>query len=296
MAGAPCPDCFRGSIIDAHPTGTETTIHGIPTYVAQPEDGVKPKGIIVVITDAFGWDFVNNRVLSDHYAKRGGFLVYCPDFMMGHAMDHSTLALMDKIMKPASWFSTIFYKPFYVLQAMMRAIPWLITTRLSVCKPRIFSFFQALRTSPPPFPTNNLKIGAAGFCWGGKYTMLLAHDTPSSRVHRHESQLTTATLEPLIDCAFTAHPSMIDVPKDIEAINIPTSVAIGDNDMAMKAPQIQQMKEVLEVKKKGDHEVNIMPGAKHGFGIRAHPDDKHETECAEKAEVQAIEWFTRWFK
>lgn len=63
----------------------------------------------------------------------------------------------------------------------------------------------------------------------------------------------------------------------------------------MKGPQIQQMKEILEVKKKGDHEVNIIPGAKHGFAVRTHPDDKHEMECADKAERQAVEWFGRWF-
>jgi len=55
------------------------------------------------------------------------------------------------------------------------------------------------------------------------------------------------------------------------------------------------MKEILEVKKKGDHEVNIIPGAKHGFAVRTHPDDKHQMECADKAEKQAVEWFGRWF-
>jgi dienelactone hydrolase len=65
-----------------HPKGKEVTINGIRTYVAEPEAGRTPTGIIVIITDAFGWDFVNNRVLSDHYCK-GGFLVYCPDLMEG---------------------------------------------------------------------------------------------------------------------------------------------------------------------------------------------------------------------
>ena len=124
--------------------------------------------------------------------------------------------------------------------------------------------------------------------------MLLAQDAPSSRVRRHESQISFETLEPLIDCVFAAHPSYMDVPKDIEAITVPTSVAVGDEDMAMKVPLIKQMKEILEVKKKGDHEVNILPGAKHGFAIRTHPDDEHEMECAEKAEVQALDWFTRF--
>ena len=178
---------------------------------------------------------------------------------------------------------------------MSIAIPWKINARISITNPVVISFFQALRTSPPPFPTNNLKIGAAGFCWGGKHTILLAQDSSSSRVHRHESQINSATLEPLIDCAFTAHPSYLDIPADIEAINIPISVAVGNEDVQMKPPQIQQMKEILEGKKDGGHEVKIFPGAKHGFAVRNHPDDKHEMECAENAEVQAIEWFTRWF-
>ena len=52
-------------------------------YIAEPEDGKKPAGIIVIISVAFGWEFVNNRILADHYAARGNFKVYLPDFMDG---------------------------------------------------------------------------------------------------------------------------------------------------------------------------------------------------------------------
>ena len=75
----------------------------------------------------------------------------------------------------------------------------------------------------------------------------------------------------------------------MEAIFIPISVAIGDQDMALKAPLALQMKEILERKKKGAHEVVIMEGTKHGFAIHTHHDDEHEMECAAKAEVQAID-------
>jgi dienelactone hydrolase len=78
-----CPDCFRGGISFEKPTGSETTIHGLRSYVAQPAEAVIPKAVIVFISDAFGWEFVNNRVLCDRYAQKGGFLVYLPDFMDG---------------------------------------------------------------------------------------------------------------------------------------------------------------------------------------------------------------------
>ncbi|KAI9644447.1 hypothetical protein NHQ30_006468 [Ciborinia camelliae] len=290
-----CSDCFRGGTTSTTPTGAEFIIHGLPTYVAQPENGITPKGIIVIITDAFGWDFANNRVLADRYAKGGEFLVYCPDFMNGNSMNSSAISILDKIMEPASWLTTIFYKPVYICQAMAIGIPWKMRTKIPITHPRVISFFQALRSSNPPFPTNNLKIGAAGFCWGGKHTILLAQDDLSSRIERHHSQAKSSNPEPLIDCAFTAHPSYIEVPKDIEAITIPISVAVGDKDSAMKVPQINQMKEIFQVKIKGNFEVNILQGANHGFASRTHPDDNHEMECAKRAEAQAIDWFKKWF-
>jgi len=202
---------------------------------------------------------------------------------------------MKSIITPASWVTTIFYKPLYAVQAMYHVVPWFVFNRPAVCKPRIFSWFTALRTSPPPFATNNLKVGVAGFCWGGQYAFALCADTPSSRVHRHESQVNAAKIQPLIDCAFTAHPSFVVVPADVEAVSIPISVAVGNEDMAMKGPQIKQMEEILMVKNRGDNEVNIMPGAKHGFAVREDKSDPFQMECADKAEKQAIDWFTRWF-
>lgn len=65
----------------------------------------------------------------------------------------------------------------------------------------------------------------------------------------------------------------------------------------MKAPLIAQMKDILEEKarKVDQFEVNIIPGAKHGFAVRTRPEDKHQMECAERAEEQAVAWFARWF-
>ncbi|SPJ87164.1 uncharacterized protein FTOL_12189 [Fusarium torulosum] len=179
----------------------------------------------------------------------------------------------------------------YTFQVLSLAIPWMNRTKTSFTYPRVVSFVQALRTSPPTFPTNNLKVGVAGFCWGGKHAVLLSQDDAFTRVQRHESQIKSTDLEPLIDCAFITHPSNLEVPDDIEAIMVPISVAVSDNYMVLKAAPAKQMKHILEAE--SGHKVTILPGAKHGFAIRTHPDDKYEMECAEKAEIQAIKWFTK---
>ncbi|KXJ85887.1 Alpha/Beta hydrolase protein [Microdochium bolleyi] len=292
-----CPDCFRGGVTLEHPKGAETRIHGLDTYVAQPPSGTTPKGVIVYIADAFGWRFPNNRVLADHYAQRGGYLVYVPDFMGGGAIPAHGLTLMDAVMAPSkTWADTLLWKPWYVLQMLPSMASFMYSNRPQLRRPLVVNFLTALRTSPPPFETTRkLRIGAAGFCWGGKHCFWLAADDPATRVARHGEQETEK--QPLIDCAFTAHPSFIDVPADVEAVKLPLSVAIGDTDMAMKSPLIQQMKQILEGKPEaasGRYEANIIPGAKHGFAVRSHPDDEHEMACARRAEDQAIAWFDKW--
>lgn len=78
-----CPQCFTGHVNPDTPQGNVETIHGYPTYVANPKEGKQANGIIIIVPDAFGWEFINNRILADHYADAGGFKVYLPDFMNG---------------------------------------------------------------------------------------------------------------------------------------------------------------------------------------------------------------------
>jgi len=161
-------------------------------------------------------------------------------------------------------------------------IPFLYYTRPSIAKPRVYKFFHALRTNE----ATSLPLGAAGFCWGGKHVFLLCSD--SEKASNGKS---------LIDCGFTAHPSNLAIPADAQAVSLPLSVAVGDVDMAMPIKQVKQMKKILEGKGRGEetHTVVVIPGAKHGFAVRAKPDDKVAVEQGVKAEEQAVAWFNRWF-
>ena len=84
-----------------------------------------------------------------------------------------------------------------------------------------------------------------------------------------------------------AHPTYIKVPDDVDSIKIPISWSVGEEDLQMKGPDVMRMKTMLESKKDAEHDVQVIPGAKHGFAIRTHP--------AERAEEQAVSWFSRCF-
>lgn len=205
----------------------------------------------------------------------------------GHALDPKVIGLMDHLLEPAPTWTSFFAKPSSLIKIIYQALPFIIRARISVTWPGVLSFLQAIRSSPPPFPTtSSLKVGAAGFCWGGRHAINLSHDDPATRVASPE------TTEPqrLVDAVFT-HPSMLRLPRDIEKVRVPTSVAIGDVDAVVKAKDALEMKRILD--DKDGHEMRIEPGAKHGFSIRMHPEDEHEMECAERAEKQAISWFNK---
>ena len=80
MSLKPC--CATGSLHTGTPTGRIEKVHGLDCYIADaPNDS--PKGVVVIIPDAFGWTLPNNRILADCYAKEGNFQVYLPEFMNG---------------------------------------------------------------------------------------------------------------------------------------------------------------------------------------------------------------------
>jgi dienelactone hydrolase len=293
MTGITCPDCLSGSVQEGTPAGTVTTIHSLPTYVAQPER--TPKAVIVFLPDIFGWEAVHSRLLADVYAKKGGFLVYLPNFMNGGSMSHSVTGLrernsnllagfiptasgmyaMENLLAPStSIFATIFKKPFWLLRAIFAVVPFLIFNRQSTITPTIFNFHRAVRNDPE---TKDLKIGSAGFCWGGGYTTLLCQ------------------VNDLVDAGFTAHPSKMKFPDDWDKVQQPLSIAIGDVDFGIKVDMVKDIKELLEeMKQKGQNEVVIMPGAKHGFAVRANPKDETQVKSAREATIQALSWFARW--
>lgn len=164
-------------------------------------------------------------------------------------------------------------------RAVYHFLPFMYYNRQAVAKPRIFDFFKALRQNEAA----NLPVGAAGFCWGGRYVALLCHDVEKAPNGKS-----------LVDVGFTAHPSLLVLPDDIEAVQKPLSIANGTLDIQLTVPGMEQVKAIFAEKEQGKFELVVYEGAKHGFAIRGNPGDEKELKQGAEAETHAVAWFSRW--
>jgi len=77
-----CKDCISGARHEGTAEGTYEEIKGIKTYVATPKTEYPKDKAILVLTDVFGLELNNNRLIVDDFA-RNGFKVYAPDLFEG---------------------------------------------------------------------------------------------------------------------------------------------------------------------------------------------------------------------
>jgi dienelactone hydrolase len=150
-------------------------------------------------------------------------------------------------------------------------IPWAWRHRHAVTAPIIKTFLQIVRTENP-----DAKIGVAGFCWGGRYSLLLGQrDTE----HLHE--------QPLVDAVFAGHPSFVSVPKDVMVPICPSSIAAAGKDSVFTRKMAEQTDKLWEMSSREvKTEVVIYEGAEHGFCVRGNMNNPKEKEDMEKATLQ----------
>lgn len=148
-------------------------------------------------------------------------------------------------------------------------IPWFCRHRQSVTIPIVKSFFHILRTENP-----ELKIGVAGFCWGGRYALLLGQKSFSDIQ--------------LVDAVFAGHPSLVSIPKDVEAPNCPVSIAVAGTDKVFSSAMAEKTEALWKKKEDVKHEIVTYDGAVHGFCVRGNMKNEKEKENMEKSIDQVI--------
>jgi len=138
--------------------------------------------------------------------------------------------------------------------------PWLSKHNVETAYPLIQNFLSHLRAD-----RGHKKIGAVGFCWGGKFAVLLTHQNAN----------------PMVDAAVALHPSLLSLPEDIEKITRPTAIGVGDADFLLPMSDAERIQDIFQGKE--GCELDIYPDQVHGFAVRGDLTVDSDRQAAAKA-------------
>ena len=95
------------------------------------------------------------------------------------------------------------------------------------------------------------KIGAVGFCLGGRYAILQAH----AREENEEAGGLEAGGG--VDAAYACHPTLLGIPEDFEGVNRPLSLAVGSRDSLLDMENVGKIQDLLAKKTEVPHEFRV---------------------------------------
>ncbi|KAJ8607234.1 hypothetical protein MRB53_040420 [Persea americana] len=222
-----------------------------------------------MITDVFGYELKNTRLLADEYAK-AGFYVVMPDFFQGDSLPADLEAKMAPL--PGTPKRSFFKAASDIASAVAAGAPWLYRHRDAVSRPIIDSFMTQLQAAHP-----NAKIGGVGFCWGGRHVILLTH--PDAKVK--------------LDAAVACHPSMLSFPTEVQKYSKPLSIQVGDQDNQMSVAQANKAREIIEQKGIAG-EVTVYPETTHGFACRGDMAKAETKKSKEACTAATIAWLKKY--
>jgi len=269
--------CLSGTINSGEPKGHVETVGGLQTYVSEPENKSKSKTVIFVV-DIFGWEFKNVRLLADQYAAKG-FYCYIPDVHQGGSLPLSFLQNVEPPLKDQEQLSLVDKaKNAVIVPATLG--PWLVTHREAVTRPLLDGFVNSVRMIPG---TN--KIGAIGFCWGGRYAILQAHKQELSG---------SGSSVGGVDAVFACHPSLVAIPGDFDPVTKPLSLALGTKDSLLDMKSVGQIQDVLAKKTDVPHEIRLYEDQIHGFALRGDWSSDKDRQAMDEACEQGCQWFEKY--
>ncbi|CRL27084.1 unnamed protein product [Penicillium camemberti] len=238
--------CYQGFKHDGWPQGSLSMLNDVEVYISHPPTKSTKIGILI-LTDITGHRVPNAQLIADQFAMNGYFAII-PDLFYGDAVP---------LNKPGEFDMQKWRNGGYHPEGKNH-LP-------STVDPIVESCLREMRTE-----FNCKRIGAVGYCFGGKYVVR----------HLHPGK---------IDVGYTAHPSHIE-EAELKAIQGPLAIAAAETDVIFSVEKRHVTEGILR-ELSLPYQINLYSGVKHGFAVRGDPAIPDVRYAKRSAFVQGVEWF-----
>ncbi|KAK9945382.1 hypothetical protein M0R45_010902 [Rubus argutus] len=220
--------------------GSVTEIGGLKAYVTGPSHS---KRALLLASDVYGFEAPNLRKIADKVARAAGFHVVVPDFFYGDPYNPNNTQRNMSVWLQAHGSDKGFKDAKHVIAALRNK--------------------------------GVSRIGAAGFCWGGKVVVELSKTD-------------------YIKAAVLLHPSRVTV-DDIKEVKDPIAILSAEFDKALPPALLKQFKDILSTNHVSGY-VKIFPGVSHGWTLRYQDNNVTAVKSANEAHQDMLHWFTRYVR
>ncbi|XDG04168.1 hypothetical protein ABKA04_003783 [Annulohypoxylon sp. FPYF3050] len=277
------------------PNGELRKLGGVDIYLAKPDSyPTNPSKLLLLLSSGTGIKSTNNQIQADKFADEG-FVVVMPDLFDGNPAPNSSLgseteaqgtSFLDKIKLKAAELAKSFVIDEWLARHTEEKVMPILEKVIDACKSE---FADAVG--------NGGGIYAVGYCFGGRYVLLLASERSQVQTGWSGAQRpadeeagegTTPTKGPSIKAGALAHATLVS-PDDFQALKVPISLVCVESD-PMFPDEVRETGENIMSKENVEHEVQVYPGVPHGFAVIGDYDDSNIKNAQETAFEQMLKW------
>lgn len=248
--------------------------------MSKPKDYPRASSrFLLLLTGGTGMQSTNNQIQADMYAD-AGFVVAMPDLFGGDVAPNSSTELSEDLQgassaaaASSSSFLDIFkFKAVETIKTFMIDM-WLARHTEAKVLPILHQVIASSREEFADAISSGGGIYAVGYCFGGRYVLLLAADKSQGQdaaAPAEESSVSADNLEagttprkgPLIKAGVLAHATLVS-PDDFQGLQSPISIVCVESD-PMFPDGVRKVGEDYMSKNNIEHEVQVYPGVPHG--------------------------------
>ncbi|KAI9707349.1 MAG: hypothetical protein M1836_000309 [Candelina mexicana] len=274
------------------PTGEMSKLGDVEVYITKPSDYPhSPSKLLLLLSSGTGIHSVNNQLQADKFAGEG-FLVVMPDQFAGDPIPKSVTDPRNYQESDPSLIEQVKLRAAETAKSFMIDM-WLARQTPEKVLPLLHKVIEGAKEEFADAVANGGGVYAVGYCFGGRYVLLLAGEQPDSvlggqAVKDEEAGVVKAG--PIIKAGALAHGTLV-TKQDIEALKAPVTMACVENDQLFPDDVREEGRKYLE-SKNIEHEINVYSNVPHGFAVLG----EYEEETIKQSQQWAFDQMLNWLK